>query len=189
MYSPSWPPSHLPPHPFHTFSRLPWGLSGKESACNARDPILIPGSGRHLGGGHGNPLQCSCLENPWTEEPGGLQFMGLQRVRHDWSNWACTQTFSKVDRTRGLTFQRRKSRDWEMSGFSYHQSSGFRLWLCHLLALWCGNNIHTFTKTTMHLLQGPYLRVCGPFPSLHTMIMIFNLQMRKFRHAISDRMK
>ena len=26
---------------------------------------------------------------PWTKEPGGLQFMGLQRVRHDWSNWAC----------------------------------------------------------------------------------------------------
>ena len=27
-------------------------------------------------GGHGNPLQHSCLENPWTEEPGGLQSMG-----------------------------------------------------------------------------------------------------------------
>ena len=26
---------------------------------------------------------------PWTEEPGGLQFMGSQRVGHDWSNWAC----------------------------------------------------------------------------------------------------
>ena len=28
---------------------------------------------------------------PWTEEPGGLQSKGLQRVEHDWSNWACTQ--------------------------------------------------------------------------------------------------
>ena len=27
---------------------------------------------------------------PWTEEPGGLQSIGLQRVRHDWSDWACT---------------------------------------------------------------------------------------------------
>ena len=35
--------------------------------------------GRFLGGGHGNPLQYSCLENfPWTEEPGRLQYMGLQ---------------------------------------------------------------------------------------------------------------
>ena len=31
----------------------------------------------------GNPLQYSCLENPWTEEPGRLQSMGSQRVRHD----------------------------------------------------------------------------------------------------------
>ena len=115
--------------------------------------------------------------------------MGLQRVRHDWSNWACIHTFSEIDRTRGLTFQRRKSRDWEMSGFSSHQLSGFGLWLCHLLAMWCGNNLHTSTKTAMHLLRGPCLRACGPFPSLHIMIMIFILQMRKFRHAISDSMK
>ena len=36
-----------------------------------------------LGGGRGNPLQYSCLENPWIEEPGGLQSIGSQRVRHD----------------------------------------------------------------------------------------------------------
>ena len=45
---------------------LPWWLSGKESACNAddsRDTGLIPGLGRSCEGGHGNPLQCSCLEN------------------------------------------------------------------------------------------------------------------------------
>ena len=39
----------------------------KESTCNARatgDMGLIPGSGRFPEGGHGNPLQCSCLENP-----------------------------------------------------------------------------------------------------------------------------
>ena len=36
------------------------------------------------GGGHGNPFQYSCLENPpWTEEPGGLQSIGSQRARHD----------------------------------------------------------------------------------------------------------
>ena len=32
----------------------------------------IPGPWRSLEGGHGNPLQYSCLENPWAEEPGGL---------------------------------------------------------------------------------------------------------------------
>ena len=35
----------------------------KESTCNAGDPGLIPGLGRSPGGGHGNSLQYSCLEN------------------------------------------------------------------------------------------------------------------------------
>ena len=37
--------------------------AGKESTCSAGDPNLIPGLGRSPGGGHGNPLQYSCLEN------------------------------------------------------------------------------------------------------------------------------
>ena len=37
-----------------------------------RDLGSFPGSGSSPGGGHGTPLQSSCLENPWTEEPGGL---------------------------------------------------------------------------------------------------------------------
>ena len=40
------------------------GSDGKESACKAGDLGLIPGLGRSPGGGHGNPLQDSCLENP-----------------------------------------------------------------------------------------------------------------------------
>ena len=46
---------------------LPWWPSGKESTCNAGttgDTGSITGSGRSSGGGHGNPLHCSCLENP-----------------------------------------------------------------------------------------------------------------------------
>ena len=43
---------------------LPWWLSGKGSICNAGHPGSIPGSGRSPGGGNGNPLQYSCLENP-----------------------------------------------------------------------------------------------------------------------------
>ena len=45
-----------------------WGFPsssvGKESACSAGYPGLIPGSGRSPGEGNGNPLQTSCLENP-----------------------------------------------------------------------------------------------------------------------------
>ena len=51
------------------------------NAGDTRDPGLIPGSGRSPGVGNGNPLQHSCLEIPWTEEPD--RPMGLQRVRQD----------------------------------------------------------------------------------------------------------
>ena len=42
---------------------FPGGSEGKESAYNAEDLVLILESGRCPGGGHGNPLQDSCLEN------------------------------------------------------------------------------------------------------------------------------
>ena len=54
------------------------------NAGNLRDVSLIPGSGRSPGGGHGNPCQYFFLENPWTEEPGGLQ-----------SWWATVHRFEK----------------------------------------------------------------------------------------------
>ena len=44
--------------------RVPGGSDSKESTCNAGDLCLIPGLGRSPEGGHGNPLQYSCLENP-----------------------------------------------------------------------------------------------------------------------------
>jgi len=43
---------------------FPGSSGSKESACNVGDLDLIPGSGRYLGERNGNPLQCSCLENP-----------------------------------------------------------------------------------------------------------------------------
>ena len=42
----------------------PGGSVSKESSCNAEDPGLISGLGRSPGGGFGNLLQYSCLENP-----------------------------------------------------------------------------------------------------------------------------
>ena len=137
-------------------SRFPWWISSKESTWNAgssENMGSIPGSQRSPGGGHSNPIQYSCLENPmdrgvwqavvcsiakldatnssqiknppakqemqetwvqslcredplekemenpsntlawkisWTEEPGGPQSNGSQRIRHNWvtkHNW------------------------------------------------------------------------------------------------------
>ena len=61
---------------------FPGGSDSKESTCNAGDLASVPGLGRSLGG-HGNPLSILAWKIPWTEEPGGLQFMGWHRVGHN----------------------------------------------------------------------------------------------------------
>ena len=55
-----WSLNHCP----GVFLGFPGGSIGKESACNAGDLGSIPELGRSARGGHGNPLQYSCLENP-----------------------------------------------------------------------------------------------------------------------------
>ena len=72
---------------------FPGGASGKKknlsaSAGDRRDTGLIPSLGRSPGGGHGNPLQYSCLENPMDRGAWQALVRGRQRVRHDWSNLA-----------------------------------------------------------------------------------------------------
>ena len=67
---------------------FPGGSDGKESACSAGDPGLIPGSGRSPGNllqkeMITNPLQYSCLENHMCR--GAWLSMGSQRVRHKWA--------------------------------------------------------------------------------------------------------
>ena len=59
---------------------FPGGASGKESACNARDPGLIPGSGRSPGEGNDYPFQYLAWRIPWAEEPDELQCMGSQEL-------------------------------------------------------------------------------------------------------------
>ena len=57
---------------------FPGGSDGKESACNAGALGSIPGLGKYPGGGHGNPLQYSCLEN-----------LQGQRSLAGYSPWGC----------------------------------------------------------------------------------------------------
>ena len=53
------------------------------NAGDIRDVGLIPGSGRSPGEGIATHSSIVAWRLPWTEEPGGLQSMGLQRVSHD----------------------------------------------------------------------------------------------------------
>ena len=58
------------------------------SAGDIRDWGLIPGLGRSPERGHGTHSSILAWRIPWTEEPGGLQSTGSQRVGHDESNLA-----------------------------------------------------------------------------------------------------
>ena len=99
-------PTNYKISPFWPFGVFPGGSAVKNppnSAGDAGDLGLIPESGRSSAGGNCKPLQCSCWKAPWTEEPGRLQSMGSQRVRHNWpTTHACMapnrihlQTWSK----------------------------------------------------------------------------------------------
>ena len=65
------------------YQGFPGGSDGKESACNAGDLGLIPDLGKPPGGGHGNPLQYSCLENPHG-----------QRSLAGYSSWGHTELYT-----------------------------------------------------------------------------------------------
>ena len=86
----------------------PGGAEGKESACNAADSGsgLIPRSGRSPGGGHGNPLQYSCLENPHG-----------QRSLMGYSPWGPTESdMTERPRTQVVARMERGSSDSESEG-------------------------------------------------------------------------
>ena len=60
-------------------SRLPCSSKGKESACDAGDQNLIPGSGRSSGEGSGNTLQYSYLENSMDREAWQATICGVAK--------------------------------------------------------------------------------------------------------------
>ena len=75
----------------------PGGTSGKEPTCQPRrlNRGSIPGSGRSLGGGHGNPLQCSWLENPmgwgaWRTTVHGVTNSSM------WLRWLSTHPHTNI---------------------------------------------------------------------------------------------
>ena len=59
------------------------GSVGKESTCNAGNAGLIPGWGRSLGEGNGNPLQYFCLESPMNRGAWQATVLGVTRVGHN----------------------------------------------------------------------------------------------------------
>ena len=108
-------------------------LSGKESACQAGDARLIPGSGQSIGEGNGNPLQYSCLGNPvdrgvwWALVHGGCKRVGhdlAMKQQHKNKNPSHFQ-FSKFNSS--IIFS------CNHSGTTFFSSGRCRLFISHVL--------------------------------------------------------
>ena len=86
---------------------FPSGSGDKESAHNAGDTDSIPGFGKSPGGGHGNSLQYSCLENPMNR---GAWWAAVHRVAKSWTGLKRLSTIKvravrlKVSDNDGLNF-------------------------------------------------------------------------------------
>ena len=80
---------------------LTGGSAGKEIACNAedaRDMGLLPGLGISPGGGHGNPLQYSCLENPMDGGAWWAAVHGVTKSRTQPTDFTFTFHFPELDK-------------------------------------------------------------------------------------------
>ena len=73
-----------------TLSGFPAGSDCKESACQAGDLGLIPGSGRSPGEGNGNPLQYSCLENSMDKGAWWATVHGVTKSRTQLNDFTFT---------------------------------------------------------------------------------------------------
>ena len=87
---------------------FPGSSAGKESACNAGNLGSIPGLGRSPGGGHGNPLWYSCLENPHERR----SLLGYSPWGHEGSD--ITEQLSTAQPRRSSTTETVKIQPYEL---------------------------------------------------------------------------
>ena len=130
----------------------PWGR--KESDTTER--LHFHFSLSCIGGGNGNPLQCSCLENPRDREPGGLPSMRSHRVEHDWSDLVVVLHGRKVMTNLDSIL---KSRDIVNKGLS-SQGYGFSsshvwMWELNYKESWAPKNWCYWTEVLEKTLESP----------------------------------
>ena len=98
---------------------------GKNTPANAgdiRDTVSVPGSGRSLGAGRGNPLQYSCLKNPMDRGARWAIVHGVAKIRRDVATKQ--QTSFKGKSTSHFLHEHFPSYSILISSFSYSQKSG-----------------------------------------------------------------
>ena len=108
------------------------------NAGTAGEAGLIRESGKYPGGGHGKPVQYSCLENPWTEEPGGLQSIVSHQVGHNKSGLAHAQVKYYVRIYSDYYWQADIGQNYNINNYYYYLRPYYvsgTILLCFLLIL------------------------------------------------------
>ena len=132
------PPGDLPNPGIEGF---PGGSEVKASACNVGDLGLIPGWGRSLREGNGNPLQYSCLENPMDGGAWWATVHGVTKSRTRLSDFTITYHYQPRDRTAApatpaLQVNYLQWATWEAPIISHYLSSSW-LWMSWGNTSWC----------------------------------------------------
>ena len=149
---------------YFLYPGFPGGSDSRDSACNAGDLGSIPGSWRCPGGGHGNPLQSSCLENPMDR---GVWWVAVHRVAksQSWLKWLSTH-MGLLGKSRTLTILRLSSNEpetnlWFCSAMFFSFQCACIACLLHLFwsisSFWCYFKVYRL---------GVYVYVC-----IHTHIL------------------
>ena len=127
------------------------------------------------GEGNGSLLQCSCLENPATGEPGGLPSLGSHRVGHDWSDLAAAvadnvvKIFFCLRKNLLLLCGKSRKQSWELGNSVNHYISNLGLWECMLQVVWT-----LFAWVTSECLQCPAQNLTHDSHSLNTVVRILD---------------
>ena len=126
----------------------------KRLGYNVGDLGSIPRSERSYREGNANPLQYSCRKIPWTEEHGGLQSTGSQRVRHNWAtslqaNIQEYMTYLNYDK-KSLSFKNIIAFGHISSHSVYHSNIFYQFGIDCWNLLWSSNSEHTEIAAPPH---------------------------------------
>ena len=129
---------------------FPGNSAGRESACIAGDLDSIPGLGRSPGGGPGNPLQSSCLENPMDKGAWRATAHGVTRVGHNWATMHSTALWMPLLFSSQVEFGSFVI-PWSPLGSSVHEFSTQEHWVgCHFFLHALYTHTHTYKCSVIY---------------------------------------
>ena len=121
--------------PTPIFLGFPCSSAGKESACNVGDQGSIPGLARSPGEGNGNPLHCSCLENPRDGQVWWAAIYGVAQSQTQLKWLSSSSRNTILEFSKSIVFVIQKNKSIKETAFNiknaerYHKFTSEKLWI------------------------------------------------------------